>query len=206
MPKLKSCSTCQTENAPGAKFCSNCGAELRDQAQFNTCSGCGAENNANAKYCASCGAELSGAPKKAAPKQSAAKRSGKKSGHRPRSKAPQAPPKKNFNNVIIAIVVVGAVLIYFAKSNNSAPQQSYTPTPSATIDLSAGNGALDNQVYQVASQFVCSCGSCPEEPLESCQCPAAEKERQFIREALQKGTPVNAVVAMVEQTYGKRKR
>jgi class 3 adenylate cyclase/tetratricopeptide (TPR) repeat protein len=47
------CSSCGTENEPGRKFCSECGAPLA-----RTCSACGSANAPSAKFCGECGAAL----------------------------------------------------------------------------------------------------------------------------------------------------
>ncbi len=55
------CSKCRTENAPGAKFCIECGESFKDR-----CPKCGLANPANAKFCQECGtsfAEAVGAKK-----------------------------------------------------------------------------------------------------------------------------------------------
>ena len=44
------CTNCGAENAPGAKFCHNCGAGLPAK-----CATCGAEQPAGAKFCNNCG-------------------------------------------------------------------------------------------------------------------------------------------------------
>ena len=44
------CSKCRTENAPGAKFCVECGESLKGR-----CPKCGLANPANAKFCQECG-------------------------------------------------------------------------------------------------------------------------------------------------------
>ena len=47
------CSSCATENAPGARFCAQCGARLGE-----TCPACGVAVTPDQKFCASCGAAL----------------------------------------------------------------------------------------------------------------------------------------------------
>ncbi|MBI3786602.1 MAG: AAA family ATPase [Deltaproteobacteria bacterium] len=47
------CPACQHENRPGAKFCEECAAPIR-----NLCIGCGAELRLSAKFCDECGASL----------------------------------------------------------------------------------------------------------------------------------------------------
>ncbi|MBS0517210.1 MAG: AAA family ATPase [Proteobacteria bacterium] len=47
------CSSCDTNNAPDARFCIGCGATL-----WRTCPSCAASNMPNARYCAQCGVAL----------------------------------------------------------------------------------------------------------------------------------------------------
>ncbi len=47
------CPACQHENRPGAKFCEECAAPIR-----NLCIGCGAELRLTAKFCDECGAPV----------------------------------------------------------------------------------------------------------------------------------------------------
>ncbi|HEY7023551.1 MAG TPA: adenylate/guanylate cyclase domain-containing protein, partial [Candidatus Limnocylindrales bacterium] len=47
------CSTCGTENKPGAKFCNECGVALE-----SGCPNCGAVNKPGAKFCNECGTTL----------------------------------------------------------------------------------------------------------------------------------------------------
>jgi hypothetical protein len=44
-----SCPRCQTENAPGAKFCQECATPL-----LARCAGCGAQLPPTAKFCPEC--------------------------------------------------------------------------------------------------------------------------------------------------------
>jgi hypothetical protein len=50
------CTSCQTVNVPGGKFCSECGAPLA-----GSCPSCGAVAAPTAKFCAECGTGLGGA-------------------------------------------------------------------------------------------------------------------------------------------------
>ena len=47
------CASCGAVNAKDAKFCNNCGAQLK-----TICPECGAENTPTAKFCDNCGAPL----------------------------------------------------------------------------------------------------------------------------------------------------
>ena len=47
------CSTCQHENKPSAKFCSNCGTKLEQ-----VCPKCGAKVDPDDRFCSECSTEL----------------------------------------------------------------------------------------------------------------------------------------------------
>lgn len=50
------CPSCQTANAPGAKFCASCGTSLAPPTA--SCPSCHAANAAGAKFCAECGTSI----------------------------------------------------------------------------------------------------------------------------------------------------
>lgn len=53
----RTCTACGTENPPGTKFCSECGAKLGLKAA-PVCPKCGTENAEGGKFCVECGAKL----------------------------------------------------------------------------------------------------------------------------------------------------
>ncbi len=53
------CANCNASNAPGARFCANCGNAL---AQSQYCAQCGAEMALGARFCANCGTPTAGPP------------------------------------------------------------------------------------------------------------------------------------------------
>ncbi len=58
-PAGDACPGCGTVNAPGTKFCQNCGTKLATPAPAGLiCPECGGENPAGTKFCGSCGAKL----------------------------------------------------------------------------------------------------------------------------------------------------
>ena len=52
------CPGCRSENAPGARFCGNCGQGL--SVLEAACSKCGFTLSASARFCSSCGAPAQG--------------------------------------------------------------------------------------------------------------------------------------------------
>src|SRR5262245_37661257 len=54
---MPTCESCRHENAPGARFCQQCGARLT-----GGCSGCGAPLAAAARFCSQCGCAVDEAP------------------------------------------------------------------------------------------------------------------------------------------------
>ncbi len=196
MATTKTCSNCQAENEAKAKFCYNCGTRLPEQSgNQKVCKNCGFENELTAKYCGSCGSSLS---KKihTAPTQQRT--------HRPKKSSKKAPQSKpgSLNPLYVVLVAFGAVLIFlYIESKNSrtaeAPQQIQP-----ALEQKTNSVELENKVYAIAAKFVCSCGSCGEQPLESCTCPTAQQERQFIRENLLQDRSVADVITAVNTTYG----
>jgi membrane protease subunit (stomatin/prohibitin family) len=54
------CPSCQSPQAPGAKFCASCGAAMPPPA--GRCAGCGTDNAPAARFCANCGQPLGPQP------------------------------------------------------------------------------------------------------------------------------------------------
>lgn len=55
IPGAAACPSCKATLAPGSKFCSECGTNVSAKA---ACPGCKAENEPSAKFCASCGTKM----------------------------------------------------------------------------------------------------------------------------------------------------
>jgi cytochrome c-type biogenesis protein CcmH/NrfF/ribosomal protein L40E len=218
MSESKTCTSCQAENDFSAKFCFNCGSELVSQTPpKGSCQSCGFENPEDAKFCASCGAALEGKStvspppsSKDPPKESMtfrekpAAQQKKKGKRKHKSPARQNFPKrrqaaKKWNPATIAVVAIGALLVifYFVYMNQRAAKISEPYVEQKTENLE-----LENKVLAVASKFVCACGSCPKEPLETCSCPTAGKERDFIRNALYSGMDEDNVITTLNNRYG----
>lgn len=59
-PAGAACPSCGKQNAPGTKFCQNCGMKLETpvQPQERKCPGCGATVAPGVKFCSECGAKM----------------------------------------------------------------------------------------------------------------------------------------------------
>lgn len=207
----KVCQNCQTENDVSAKFCYQCGTELPEQIESKQiCTDCGIENPEDAKFCASCGVSLSGratdshpTPKqpRSSPKQPVKRRKKKSkpaSAVKPQSRRRQK-VKKTKDPLMTGLLILGAILIifFYVKSIRQADKLS-----DPYVEQLTGNVDLESRVRAVASKFVCACGSCPKEPLETCACPTARRERDFIRNALYSGQAEDEVIAVLNKKYG----
>ena len=79
-------------------------------------------------------------------------------------------------------------------------------TPSSVATNAASEPILYNsEVLDVASHFLCSCGSCGDKELVSCSCDTAVQEKDFIQDLIQKGYEKEAIITTVETMFGKKK-
>lgn len=205
MSDQKICSQCQSANEVSAKFCYNCGSELpAGRASQKSCPDCGVRNPPDARYCASCGASF-------VPGDSAGQTSGKtisKSGKKRKRKGKPAAektfpgrkqPARKWNPKTVGWFAFGAVLLvlYLVYMNQKASKIT-----GDYVEQVSSNMALENNVQTVAARFTCACGSCRNEPLQSCSCVTARKERDFIRNALYSGQTADLVSVTLNQRYG----
>jgi len=82
-------------------------------------------------------------------------------------------------------------------------RESQIPKPEEQLmERVTGNPAIEAQVVNIASKFICSCGTCGEQSLDSCTCNTAITERDSIRTLLQAGTGPEEVIRTIQDTYG----
>jgi cytochrome c-type biogenesis protein CcmH/NrfF len=193
------CRSCGIENKDDATICAHCGKEvLRAQAipHGRACHTCGSENLPDSKFCARCGADLRRHVRAGEPERS--KRQRKRKLDSKFDRALQWHPAK----VTLALLGVVSVLTIGLQMW----QKTRTPLePVPVMEVKGGDPKLDAGVLAVASRFICSCGTCGQEPLDVCACERAIEERQFIRNSLQTGKSVDQVTAAVDETYGWKK-
>lgn len=58
------------------------------------------------------------------------------------------------------------------------------------------------EVRQIASHFVCACGSCGELELATCSCGTAVEERHLIQTELNRGTSTETILQVIHDRYG----
>ncbi|MDZ7266503.1 MAG: zinc ribbon domain-containing protein [candidate division KSB1 bacterium] len=149
------------------------------------CSSCGHRVIRRARYCDACGAPLF-----------------------PRSKSAAVAPANSrsrfFGAVLLSAgIAVGALLMYFATRPTSSKQVHGNFDPSLRGEVLAAQYPL---VYEVASQFLCPCGSC-NDGLEVCDCDmknGAFQVRREIHQLLQVHE-VPHVIELLATRYGHRK-
>ncbi len=106
-------------------------------------------------------------------------------------------------------MIVAAILVFFSAA--FVVKIVFAPisgTGSAPADFqgdSSGSAALESRVKLVAANFRCACGQCGELFLVDCTCDmprGAVEEKDFIRNKLQQGLPVDRVIDLVDKEYG----
>lgn len=196
MAEFVFCVECGNKNKISAKFCSNCGSSLiLLQSEKLRCNKCGYENDNHINYCASCGSKL---------KQKRVTHSEKKIEHS-QSKKQEIPQNKSWYLnplVIIGLLVIAMFVSYLIIDGKTQKQSPSVNQSQVTFEKVTDNAELEKNIMEVASKFVCACESCNELPLESCSCEVAQKERQFIRTALQGGEGVEQVIFAVNDQFG----
>ncbi len=99
-------------------------------------------------------------------------------------------------------IAIGAFAMYSKSGRNVQAKSGFDPALRG-----AQLASLYPQVYQVASQFICPCGTC-NDGAEDCDCDmpnGAQEVRSFIYAQLMQGHLPPHIIEMVEQKYGHRK-
>lgn len=200
------CNSCGLENKNDYKFCIECGEEL-NQFTLNdnpTCDGCGAVNDKGNNYCRCCGTRLNvmqssidgqtSREDKAFSKKYAEKKRNILTGTK-------SNPEKIFYlkpaYIIIPLIVIGVVYLIISKESSAEIVE-----PKPVLEQTSSNPIIEARVFEIASKFVCSCGTCGEESLETCKCPRAVEERSLIRNYVQKDIKTEDIVLSLANYYG----
>ena len=183
------CGNCNTENDASLRVCVQCDADLNPQ---KICLNCETKNNPDAKFCSECGQSLD-------QRANARSKPVNKTKHRK-----NIPPQKTANRpLIIAALAIAVFLIYlFMQDNQQSSDNQGSQAPVQPAEQKSADPGLEAKVANIAGKFICSCGNCGEEPLESCTCQTAVNERNYIRTALQAGFDSEHIIQSVNQQYG----
>lgn len=199
MDNFKTCPNCHSKNDIGAKFCRECGNELI-QPEEKQCKSCGTVNTVDVRFCFKCGSKLNAsdqAPGQAKPKQL---KQAKKTRAARDIKQPVVTPVK------IAVAAFIAIFIYIVlpeeKTTSSPSSSAQGIQPISAQEQKLADPVMEAKALDIASKFVCSCGTCGEESLETCTCEVAQVERQFIRNRIQNKTNPETIIKEVNSKYG----
>ncbi len=113
----------------------------------------------------------------------------------PVRKAYQTSKKPNSLPIIIGgiLLISIGVLIGTILSTSTSPSRTSVPI------------IYSSEVLDIASHFLCSCGSCGDKELVSCTCNTAIQEKDFIQDLIQKSYEKEAIITTVETMFGKKK-
>lgn len=193
------CGACGIKNDDTAERCAHCGALLHlaePKTQGKLCRGCGFENGRHSKFCIRCGADLRfyGRTSKTNPSH--------------RQKISKKDPKLarifRWHPAVVTMGLLGGVFVLIMAfqmlQNARTPEQG-----PAAPEVRSTDPKIESSVMTIASRYLCSCGSCQQEPLDICTCVKAVEVRQFIRNRLQVGQSDSQIMVAVDQTYGWKK-
>lgn len=191
------CKECGFSNKENSRFCTHCGAELEtavDAQQLRKCPACEFRNKPDSTYCGACGVEM----------RTGGNEHRRKHGrHQEHSKKRERGDERRsrFRPIVVTMFVTGVViLLVLALDSRTRIQDEGRPIP--VVESKSNDPALEAKVLDVAAKFICSCGTCGEQPLDVCACNTAVQERQYIRTSLQAGQSREQVAVAIRDKYG----
>ena len=200
------CSKCNTENKDGSKFCIECGSKLEPESNVKYCPQCGVENKPSNNFCLNCGNRFCPTERIEQVHSDGKNKKGKNL----HSAKRRANNNKSLNVIdeikkhkfvsTAALALFGYLIMQLLPGEPKNESENYLNT--LNRNTTPINQYGDPLVNDIASKFVCSCGTCGEEPLETCTCPTAKEERDFIKEQLDKGLKPDEIVIAVANKYG----
>lgn len=202
------CRNCGSTNNESNKFCTHCGVELPlyEKPDLNYCSKCGFENDPQNKFCVSCGNKLQDKTQEVHDLQLQHAKSRKQRIREERNRNKHEHPKTgryNLKSMKIFWITTGVIMAAILLTTTLIPMLNRNPdTNQIPVEFKSTNPVVESKVYEIASKFVCSCGSCNEESLEVCKCERGVEERQFIRDYLEQNQKPDDIVVAVANKYG----
>jgi hypothetical protein len=205
------CIKCGIDNSAENKFCINCGNEMTKANQLlnnNICESCGSKNELTSKYCIVCGEKLKilvNTMNEHTVQKFQHNQKSDKSKNRNKANSISAANKKHtgktigINPLLITIGVLFISITLVAVVNKWFINSEEDRYP---IETKSANPIVEAGVFDIASKFVCSCGTCNEESLEVCKCATAVEERQFIRDYVERNQKKEDIVFALASKYG----
>lgn len=158
------------------------------------CPYCGNTNSKESRYCGVCGRDM-GAKKPSIRESILLLVKRKKPLAFARKKMTW---KEKMVPILTAVILVAVCVIYL----HFLVKAKLGPTP---LDIVKGDPAIESQVVEIASNFVCICGKCNRISVEDCRCSLAAREREFIRQKIKKGENPEMITQAVEALFGGKK-
>ncbi len=199
------CNKCGIENSRESKFCTECGTELSTVSvgKITTdsfyCNQCGTKNTETSNFCVKCGNKLqNGKPNQR--KKSSARNNHNRTRkiHNQKRLAILDMVQENKTFAVIGLVVVGFLVVLFLPNNKTSTNpRNYIPNSSTGFA-----GLTGSRLNDIASKFICSCGTCDELPLETCGCPTANGEKAFIQSQMNTNKSDAQIIKAVYSKYG----
>lgn len=214
------CQHCGLNNPELSKFCGKCGSPMGIRLR---CTECGSDNPGNSLFCIECGEKLSGVRKPVKRNQRKCKdcgqfndldalfcvACGEKIIPRPKNDTKRKSTDPS-NKTIFIFIALFLISMFFVKQVITVFKKE-KPSSMSLSSVSYGistNKVDEANVIAVAENFLCACGGCGEQPLETCTCDMAKgsvEEKKFIRKNLAEGLTVEQVIELVDKKYGYRK-
>jgi hypothetical protein len=187
------CARCGSDNPGDSIFCIECGEKLsgvKKSAKQNQrkCKNCGQFNDLDALFCVACGEKINRKRKRDIRKNS-------------------TNPSFQTIFIFVALFLISIFLIKQLITVSKKENPSRLSSSSFSYGVSK-NGVDEADVFAVAKNFICACGGCGEQPLETCTCDmpnGSVEEKNFIRKNLAQGLNVTQVIELVDEKYGHRK-
>ena len=186
------CSHCGSDNPEGSLFCGECGESFSTNQKttkgtLRKCKSCGLYNELDALFCVGCGNEAV---------------------QNPKNNSKLNPGGTSFKTIALFITLFFFTLLFAQKiATVIINKKASRGSPAYTSERISFNGVDEANVIAIARNFICACGGCGEQPLETCTCDmprGSVEEKNFIREKLSEGLTVNQIIELVEKKYGYR--
>ncbi len=166
------------------------------------CKNCGIPNKVDAKFCENCGNPLSDSKDQNRTPKQKSKNMRKKNTNTPKHVSNKTIISNLLSLKFVWVFTTIFLLIIIIIVALTSEEKRFNRDNDLFLDNRSQNPLIEAKVFDIASKFVCGCGSCGEESLDICKCNFAVDEREFIREYLENNnSEIDIIKAMVTK-YG----